>query len=286
MSTQRTEVTALGRVLIVVLLIAPVALLATCFRDDIMDALDRVGGDDPQAREVTPDVPLTPVLTPQPAPSGAAQASPSPAHSTGQATSRAQTPTVTAPPAPRDTVLCAYDAFDPYHKCAYMEARKLVQNVDFQAKGFGLQYENTSEAQKFKDLSDGKYHVFLTTLDACALYCDANTTILALVDASTGADMFVTRAEVTTLNDMAGRRTCFVDGTVSEAFFLELFGPLQLLDQVQRVAKETIDDAIGGFERGDCDGVVGWQPDMLALFDDAGRPKSGYRLLADTSRFQ
>jgi ABC-type nitrate/sulfonate/bicarbonate transport system substrate-binding protein len=167
-----------------------------------------------------------------------------------------------------------------------MEAKGLLQDVNFQAKGFGLQYQNTSEAQKIKDLSDGKYQVLLTTVDACALYCDANTTILALVDASTGADMFVTRADVATLNDMAGRRACFVDGSVSEAFFLELYGPLQLLDQVQRVPHETLDDAIGAFDRRECDGVVGWQPDMLQLFDDAGQPKPGYKLLADTSRFQ
>jgi ABC-type nitrate/sulfonate/bicarbonate transport system substrate-binding protein len=285
MSTQRTEITLLGRILIVLLLIAPVALLATCFRGQITDALDRVRGED-QARQATPDVARTPVLTPPSGASGTAQSGASPSPAAAQATARPQTPTATAPPAPRDTVICAYDAFDPYHKCAYMEAKRLVQGVNFQAKGFGLQYENTSEAQKFKDLSEGKYQIFLTTVDACALYCDANTTILALVDASTGADMFVTRAEVNTLNDMAGRRTCFVEGTVSEAFFLELFGPLQLLDRVQRVPKETIDDAIAGFERGECDGVVGWQPDMLALFDDAGRPKPGAKLLADTSRFQ
>jgi ABC-type nitrate/sulfonate/bicarbonate transport system substrate-binding protein len=134
--------------------------------------------------------------------------------------------------------------------------------------------------------SEGKYQVLLTTVDACAFYCNANTTILALVDASTGADMFVTRAEVNTLNDMAGRRACFVDGSVSEAFFLELFGPLQLLDRVQRVPQRTLEDAIGALECGDCDGVVDWQPDMLQLFNDAGQPKPGYKLLADTSRFQ
>ncbi|MGE0539990.1 MAG: hypothetical protein AB7R89_07405 [Dehalococcoidia bacterium] len=284
--SQRTEITFLGRILIIVLLIAPVALIATCFRDDITGAFDRVRGDDDQARQVTPEVPQTPVLPPPSATLAPAATAASPTRVAGQATARPQTPTPTAPPAPRDTVLCAYDAFDPYHKCAYMEAKGLLQDVNFQAKGFGLQYENTSEAQKIKDLSDGKYQVLLTTVDACALYCDANTTILALVDASTGADMFVTRAEVGTLNEMAGRRACFVEGSVSEAFFLELFGPLQLLNQVQRVPHETLEDAIGAFERGECDGVVGWQPDMLQLFDETGQPKPGYTLLADTSRFQ
>lgn len=288
MAERRTEVTLLGRILILLLVIAPVALVATCFRDDITGAFDRAGGEDDQTQQVTPDVPQTPVLTPMANAATAPSQSPgaSPTRAAGPATARPQTPTATAPPPPRDTVLCAYDAFDPYHKCAYMEAKGLVQGVNFQAKGFGLQYENTSEAQKLKDLSEGKYQVLLTTVDACALYCDANTTILALVDASTGADMFVTRAEINTLNDMASRRVCYVDGSVSEAFFLELFGPLQLLDQVQRAPHETLDDAIGAFERGECDGVVGWQPDMLDLFDDAGRPKPGYKLLADTSRFQ
>ncbi|MGH2584732.1 MAG: ABC transporter substrate-binding protein [Dehalococcoidia bacterium] len=292
---QRTTITPLGRILIVLLLLAPVALAATCFRDDISGALDGIRGEE-QARQVTPEVPQTPVLTPLPATTAPPTAGPtepaaSPTRTPGQATAQPATPrpltaTATAPPPPRDTVICAYDAFDPYHKCAYMEAQNLVQGVNFQGKGFGLQYPNTSEEQKIKDLSEGTYQVLLTTVDACALSCDENTVILALVDASTGADMLVTRAEIATLNDMAGRRACFVDGSVSQAFFLELFGPLQMVDQVQGVPKETLEEAIDAFERGECDGVVGWQPDMLRLFDDAGRPKPGYTLLADTGRFQ
>ena len=285
MSTGRTQITFLGRVLIFLLLLVPVLVLATCFRDDISGALDRAREQvDRQAREQgTP----TPVLGEPTAvvPSGGPR-SPAPTPAGTQGTPRPATATATAPPPPQGAVICAYDAFDPYHKCAYMEARRLVQNVNFQARGFGLQYPNTSEEQKLRDLSAGKYQVLLTTVDACALHCDENTTILALVDASTGADMFVTRAEINTLNDMAGKTACFVDGSVSEAFFLELFGPLQLLEQIQKAPKETLEDAITAFEKGECAGVVGWQPDMLRLFDDQGRPKPGYKLLADTSRFQ
>jgi ABC-type nitrate/sulfonate/bicarbonate transport system substrate-binding protein len=289
--TERTQVTALGRILIVILLLIPVALLATCFREPITDAIDDVRGTSPQAREITPEAPLTPAAgLPAATATAVVGRTPTPTATggTGQATPRpgTRTPTATAPPAPQGTVVCAYDAFDPYHKCAYMEAKRLIPGVNFQARGFGLQLPNTSEAQKLTDLSAGKYHVLLTTLDACALYCDQNAVILGLVDASTGADMFVTRAEVNTLNDMAGKAACFVDGSVSEAFFLELFGPLQIVDQVRRVPKETLEDAIAAFEAGECQGVSGWQPDMLHLFDEEGRPKPGYKLIADTSRFQ
>jgi ABC-type nitrate/sulfonate/bicarbonate transport system substrate-binding protein len=128
--------------------------------------------------------------------------------------------------------------------------------------------------------------VLLTTVDSCALYCDANTVILGLVDASTGADMMVAREGITTLNDMAGKRACYVEGTVAEAFFLELFGPLQLIESIQRQPKETLEDALTAFESGGCEAVVGWQPDIMRFFNANGTPKAGYRLLADTSRFQ
>jgi ABC-type nitrate/sulfonate/bicarbonate transport system substrate-binding protein len=98
--------------------------------------------------------------------------------------------------------------------------------------------------------------------------------------------MLVTREGINTLNDLAGQTTCFVDGSVSEAFFLELFGPLQLLDQVHKAPKETLEEALNAFESGECAAVVGWQPDILRLFGEDGRPKPGYKLLADTSRFQ
>src|SRR5215216_3410992 len=244
MSVERSQITPLGRILIVVLLLIPVALLATCFRGQISDAIDDARGTKPpQARDVSPEVPVTPAVGLPPASATVVVVqTPRPTSGPGQGTPRPQT--ATAPPAPQGTVICAYDAFDPYHKCAYMEAKKLVQGVNFQARGFGLQLPNTSEAQKLKDLSAGKYHVLLTTLDACALHCDANTVVIGLVDASTGADMFVTRAEVNTLNEMAGKAACFVDGSVSEAFFLELFGPLQIVDQIRRVPKETLEEAI------------------------------------------
>lgn len=290
MATGRTEVTFLGRVLIVLLLLAPIALAATCFRDDLRAAYDRVRGEDGgRVQQVTPVAPITPVLTPPAATQVTATRTPT-AAATGTparpATARPSTATPTAPPAPRDTVVCAIDSFDPYHKCFYIEAKNLIQGFNFVARGFGLHYPNTSEAQKIKDLSDGKYQVLLTTVDACALYCDANTVILALVDASTGADMLVSRDSISTLNDLAGRRVCFVEGSVSEAFFLELFGPLQLLEQVRGTPNETLEEALAAFEAGECDGVVGWQPDVLRLFGDDGKPKPGYKLLADTSRFQ
>src|SRR5215218_9372330 len=100
MAPERTQVTPLGRILIVILLLIPVALLATCFRGQITDAIDDVRGtSSSQARDVTPEVPLTPVAG---LPAATATAvvgrtpTATPMRGTGQATARPATRTPTA----------------------------------------------------------------------------------------------------------------------------------------------------------------------------------------------
>jgi NitT/TauT family transport system substrate-binding protein len=231
--------------------------------------------------QATPtQAPIIIIASPTPqgsAPTSApAQPAPTAATAPGQPTQAAAptaavsgpAPTVPAGTASKGTVTFAFDAFATYYPGIIVDVRKLLQARGYELKlvPFGLDAAAPSEEERWAKLKSGEWDVLATTLDGFARQSDPTIgAITAVIDESAGADKLVAKPEITTINDLRGKKIAFSQGSVGEYFLyyalsLAGLGPQDVtLDPQPEVA-----DAVKVYTDGQSDAVSAWVPDVEA----------------------
>ncbi len=172
------------------------------------------------------------------------------------------------------TYICGADAFGSYFTLQQMQ----VAGIDV-ANGFHLgiipfdlndDYAVTEE-QRTALLASGDWDCLLTTLDSVAL--SAPGTITAIVDESAGADQLWGR-DITTINDLNGKRIAFAEGSVGEYFMYYALSIARLNPRfdVTLVPQSTVADAVAAFNAGQADAVSAWEPDIYEAEGSGGVP--------------
>ncbi|MEN8242382.1 MAG: ABC transporter substrate-binding protein [Chloroflexota bacterium] len=162
--------------------------------------------------------------------------------------------------------VCGADAFGSYFVLQQMQ----ISGMDVE-HGFNLGivpflvddnpvYE-ISEEQRSALLEFGEWDCLLTTLDSVAL--TSAGVITAIVDESAGADQLWAR-EITTINDLKGKRIAFSRGSVGEYFVYYTLSIARLNPRfdVTLVPTDSVMGAVESFNAGQADAVSGWEPDI------------------------
>lgn len=217
--------------------------------------------------------------------------------STRQAAQATATPKLTAPEPiwaggkkPNDgkpTYICGADAFGSYFVLQQMQ----VSGNDV-ANGFHLgivplnlnETYNISEEQRSALLQTGAWDCLLTTLDSVAL--KSQGVITAIVDESAGADQLWGR-EISTLNDLNGKRIAFAQGSVGEYFMYYVLSIAALNPRfdVTLIPQDSVGDAVAAFNNQQADAVSAWEPDVYEAESSGGRPilsSAQLRVVVDT----
>lgn len=206
-----------------------------------------------------------------------------PAASPGRTSTPARTPTASTR---GPNVVVAYDSFPSYHTWAYAAKKTYGTGINLVALGFGLEEDNPSEDEKFARLRSGRYQALITTLDSCSLQCDDSMLVPFVIDESAGADEWYVRDSIRTFNDLAGKRVCFAERSVSHALFVAIGANLDLLDKMQPVPQADVNAALDAFNGGRCDSVIAWLPNTEEKLYNGANLRPGVRKLTDTSRFR
>jgi outer membrane protein OmpA-like peptidoglycan-associated protein len=206
-----------------------------------------------------------------------------PAASPGRTSTPARTPTASTR---GPNVVVAYDSFPSYHTWAYAAKKNYGTGINLVALGFGLEEDNPSEDEKFARLRSGRYHALITTLDSCALQCDDSMLVPFVLDESAGADEWYVRDSIRTFNDLAGKRVCFTERTVSHALYVAIGSSLDLLGRMQAVPLPDVNAALDAFNGNRCDSVIAWVPNTEEKLYNGANLRPGVRKLTDTSRFR
>ncbi|HSH05158.1 MAG TPA: ABC transporter substrate-binding protein [Anaerolineae bacterium] len=172
------------------------------------------------------------------------------------------------------TYICGADAFGSYFTLQQMQMAGI--DVD---NGFHLgivpfalndNYEVTEE-QRAALLNAGKWDCLLTTLDGVALKSPG--VITAIIDETAGADQLWGR-DITTINELQGKRIAFARGSVGEYFVYYALSIAQLSPRsdVTLLPQDSVADAVAFFNEGKADAVSGWEPDIYDAEQSGGVP--------------
>lgn len=215
------------------------------------------------------------IVVASPTPIGGAQPTGAPTSAARPATPRPQASATPAGPAPtavpgsasKGVVTFAFDAFPTYYPGIVMQTRKLLELRGYELRlvPFGLEGDAPSEEERWQKLRSGEWDVLATTLDGFARQSDPEIgAITAVIDESAGADKLVVRPEITTINDLRGKRIAFSRGSVGEyfAYYALSLAGLTPAD-VTLVARDSVADAVAAFIAGEADAVSAWEPDVL-----------------------
>jgi ABC-type amino acid transport substrate-binding protein len=172
------------------------------------------------------------------------------------------------------TYICAADAFGSYFTLQQMQmaGKDIEHGFHLGIIPFDLtDVYGISEEQRTALLNAGQWNCLLTTLDSVAL--SSPGVITAIVDESAGADQLWAR-DITTLNELEGKRIAFSRGSVGEYFVYYTLSIAQLSprSQVTLVPQDSVADAVDAFNNGQADVVSGWEPDIYDAESSGGVP--------------
>lgn len=180
----------------------------------------------------------------------------------------APAPTVAADAASKGTVTFAFDAFPTYYPGILVEVEGLLKKRGYDLKlvPFGLDGQNdVPEEQRWANLKSGEWDVLATTLDGFARQSDPSIgAITTVIDESAGADKLVAKPEITTINDLKGKRIAYSEGSVGEYFLYYALSLAGLGPQdVTLVPQPDVASAVKVYVDGQADAVSAWEPDVL-----------------------
>lgn len=210
----------------------------------------------------TPATPNNPTNAPTTAPTSAA-APTDPAAPTANAA-----PTESPGDVSKGTITFAFDAFPTYYPGIVIEVQGLLKQrgYDLELVPFGINGQPIpSEEERWNKLRLGEWDVLATTLDGLAKQSDPTIgAITAVIDESAGADKLVATPDITTINDLRGKRIAYSTGSVGEYFLyyalsLAGMGP----QDVVLLPQEEVADAVQLYLDGQADAVSAWEPDVL-----------------------
>jgi NitT/TauT family transport system substrate-binding protein len=227
----------------------------------------------PGAAAPTP-APIIIVASPTPATPNNPTNAPTTAPTSAAAPTDPAAPTVDAAPteSPGDvskgTITFAFDAFPTYYPGIVIEVQGLLKQrgYDLELVPFGINGQPIpSEEERWNKLRLGEWDVLATTLDGLAKQSDPTIgAITAVIDESAGADKLVATPDITTINDLRGKRIAYSTGSVGEYFLyyalsLAGMGP----QDVVLLPQEEVADAVQLYLDGQADAVSAWEPDVL-----------------------
>lgn len=162
------------------------------------------------------------------------------------------------------TYICGADAFGSYFTLQQMQisGKDVEHGFHLGIIPFDLNDDYAvTEEQRTALLDSGQWNCLLTTLDSVAL--KAPGVITAIVDESAGADQLWGR-DITTINELAGKRIAFAQGSVGEYFTYYALSIARLNPRfdVTLVPQDTVADAVAAFNDGKADAVSAWEPDI------------------------
>src|SRR6266542_1592396 len=221
--------------------------------------------------------PIIIIATPVPQ-SGAATAVPRPTAGGAQPTTGGAQPTAPASgPAPtvpagspsKGTNPFAFDVFPTDYPGIIMEVTGLLKQHGYDLKLVPFALDNqpdVPEEQRWAKLKSGEYDVLATTLDGLAKQSDPTIgAITAVIDESAGADKLVAKPEITTINDLKGKKIAFSQGSVGEYFLYYALSLAGLGPQdVTLAPQQDVADAVKVYTDGQADAVSAWVPDVQA----------------------
>jgi NitT/TauT family transport system substrate-binding protein len=175
---------------------------------------------------------------------------------------------IDAPETNKGTITFAFDAFATYYPGIIVDTRGLLKKrgYDLALVPFGFAGMNdVTEDQRWAKLKSGEYDVLAGTLDGFSRAADPEIgAITGLIDESAGADKIVGRPEITSVNDLRGKRIAFSQGSVSEYF---LYSALRLAGMTPQdvilLPQETTDAAVKAYIEGQADALSAWEPNVL-----------------------
>jgi ABC-type nitrate/sulfonate/bicarbonate transport system substrate-binding protein len=172
--------------------------------------------------------------------------------------------------------ICGADAFGSYFTLQQiqMSGKDIEHGFHLGIVPFFLDENpayDISEEQRTELVRQGKWNCLLTTLDSVAL--SSAGTITALVDESAGADQLWAR-DVTTINDLKGKRIAFSRGSVGEYFVYYTLSIARLNPRfdVTLVPTDSVAEAVEAFNSNQADAVSGWEPDIYDAELSGGAP--------------
>ncbi len=185
-------------------------------------------------------------------------------------------PTVPAGSPSKGTITFAFDAFPTYYPGIIMEVKGLLKQRGYDLKlvPFGIDGQAApSEEERWAKLKSGEWDVLATTLDGLAKQSDpAIGAITAVIDESAGADKLVAKPEITTINDLKGKRIAFSQGSVGEYFLYYALSLAGMTPQnVTLTPQAEVADAVKQYTDGQVDAVSAWEPDVLAAQDKGAK---------------
>lgn len=168
----------------------------------------------------------------------------------------------------KGTVTFAFDAFATYYPGIIIDVKGLLKKrgYDLALVPFGFNGMNdVTEDQRWAKVKSGEYDVLASTLDGFSRAASPDVgSITALIDESAGADKIVGRPEITSINDLRGKKIAFSKGSVSEYFLyyaLKLAGMTP--QDVTLLPQESTDDAVKAYIEGQADALSAWEPNVL-----------------------
>ena len=174
------------------------------------------------------------------------------------------------------TYICGADAFGSYFTLQQMQmaGQDVANGFHLGIVPFFLDEDpayDVSEEQRTALLNNGQWDCLLTTLDSVALTSPG--VITAIVDESAGADQLWGR-DVTTINDLAGKRIAFARNSVGEYFLYYSLSIARLNPRfdVTLVPQDSVADAVAAFNANQADAVSGWEPDIFDAESSGGQP--------------
>jgi NitT/TauT family transport system substrate-binding protein len=205
----------------------------------------------------------SPPITAQPV----AALNPTDAPATELAPTQVASTEVPAPPS-KGTVTFAFDAFATYYPGIIVDVKGLLKKRGYELAlvPFGFNGMNdVTEDQRWAMLKSGEYDVLASTLDGFSRAASPDVgSITALIDESAGADKIVGRPEITSINDLKGKKIAFSQGSVSEYFLyyaLKLAGMTP--QDVMLLPQESTDAAVAAYIEGQADALSAWEPNVL-----------------------
>jgi NitT/TauT family transport system substrate-binding protein len=176
----------------------------------------------------------------------------------------------------KGTITFAFDAFPTYYPGIIMEVKGLLKQRGYDLKlvPFGIDGQAIpSEDERWAKLKSGEWDVLATTLDGLAKQSDpAIGAITAVIDESAGADKLVAKPEITTINDLKGKKIAFSQGSVGEYFLYYALSLAGMTPQnVTLTPQAEVADAVKQYTDGQVDGVSAWEPDVLAAQDKGAK---------------
>jgi len=149
----------------------------------------------------------------------------------------------------------------------------------FAEEGLNVDLVNVENpGDRFVALAGGQLNGLVSTLDTMTQYCNAESPFKAILalDESSGGDGIVASADITSIDDLRGKKIGVNIGSVSQFFLEYIFQQNGLTDDDVTLVRMSQGDVPAALAAGQIDAGVTWEPHLSTAVDN------GANLLVDS----